>query len=138
VGNTEVRTKLQRERAVTDDLAEWGYGDYEGRRTADIVRERPGWDLFRDGCPGGESPAQVSDRVDRVLARLRTQAGDVAVFAHGHFTHVMAARWIGLPVLLAKHFSVAAASVGVLSLARGESGPPVIALWNSRPWRPLS
>lgn len=128
---------LPRSAEVTPDLVEWGYGEYEGRRTADIVRERPGWDLFRDGCPGGESPAQVSDRVDRVLERLKARTGDVAVFAHGHFTHVMGARWIGLPVFQAKHFSVGAASVGVLRLARGESGPPVIGLWNARPGRPL-
>lgn len=129
--------RLPRSAEVSPDLVEWSYGEYEGRRTADIVQERPGWDLFRDGCPGGESPAEVSDRVDRVLARLRARNGDVAVFAHGHFTHVMAARWIGLPVLSAKHFSVGAASVGVLGLARGGAGAPVIALWNARPGRPL-
>jgi broad specificity phosphatase PhoE len=123
---------------IVPDLVEWQYGEDEGRRTADIVLERPGWDLFRDGCPGGESPDQVSDRVDRVLARLRAQPGNVAVFSHGHLGHVLAARWIELPVLQARHFSVAPASVGVLGLARGESGPPVIALWNATPWRPLA
>ncbi|HXT01106.1 MAG TPA: histidine phosphatase family protein [Elusimicrobiota bacterium] len=117
-------------------LVEWGYGEYEGRTTAEIVRERPDWDLFRDGCPGGETPAQVSGRVDRVLARARAQGGNVALFTHGHLAHVMAARWIGLPVLQARHFSVAAASVSILGLARGDSGAPVIALWNSRPGRP--
>jgi broad specificity phosphatase PhoE len=122
---------------IDPDLVEWQYGEYEGRRTAEIVRERPGWDLFRDGAPGGESPDQVAVRVDRALGRLRNRPGDVAVFCHGHLAHVLAARWIELPVLQSRHFSVAPASVGVLALARGESGPPVIALWNSRPWRPL-
>ena len=119
-------------------LVEWQYGEYEGRRTAEIVRERPDWDLFRDGCPGGESAAQMSDRVDGVVARLRKADGNVAVFAHGHFAHVLGTRWIGLSILSARHFSVGAASVGILGLARGESGPPAILLWNARPGRPLA
>jgi broad specificity phosphatase PhoE len=122
---------------IEPDLVEWGYGEYEGRRTAEIVQERPDWDLFRDGCPGGETPAQVSDRADRLLARLRTRAGNVALFSHGHFGHVLAARWIGLPVLEARRFPLDAASVSILGLERGDSGAPVLALWNSRPWRRL-
>lgn len=129
---------LPRAAEISADLREWDYGEYEGRRSDDIVRERPDWDLFRDGCPGGETPAQVSDRVDRVLSRARAQDGNVALFSHGHLAHVMAARWLGLPVLQARHFSVAAASVSILGLARGDSGDPVLALWNARPGRPLA
>jgi broad specificity phosphatase PhoE len=82
--------------AVVPDLTEWDYGAYEGRRTADIRQERPGWYLFRDGCPGGESVADVSARADRVITRLRKAGGHVLLFGHGHFFRVLAARWIGL------------------------------------------
>ena len=81
---------------VIPDLVEWDYGDYEGRLTSDIRRERPGWYLFRDGCPGGESLAEVSARADRVIARLRADAGRILVFGHGHFFRILAARWMGL------------------------------------------
>jgi probable phosphoglycerate mutase len=128
---------LRRPAEIEPNLAEWFYGDYEGRRSAEIVRERPDWDLFRDGCPGGETPGQVSARVDRVLARARGVDGNVALFSHGHLAHAAGARWIGLPVLQARHFSVAPASVSVLGLARGDSGDPVLSLWNARPGRPL-
>jgi probable phosphoglycerate mutase len=129
---------LPRAPEIDPALVEWQYGDYEGRRTSEIAAERPGWDLFRDGCPGGESPAQMSDRVDGVIARLRAADGNVAVFAHGHFSHVLGTRWIGQSVENARHFSVGSASVGILGLARGESGPPAILLWNARPGRPLA
>jgi broad specificity phosphatase PhoE len=83
---------------VDDDLAEWNYGEYEGRTTAEIRRERPGWDLWTQGCPGGEMPDQVAARLDRVLARVAPllDQGDVALVAHGHSLRVTAARWIGL------------------------------------------
>lgn len=125
---------LPRTAEIEPGLAEWDYGEYEGRRTSEIVEERPGWDLFRDGCPGGETPVQVSDRADRFLAGLRARAGDVAAFSHGHFGRVLAARWIGLAVLEARHFPLDSASVSILGLERGDSGVPVLALWNSRPW----
>jgi broad specificity phosphatase PhoE len=85
--------------AVVDDLAEWNYGRYEGSTTAEIRRHRPGWDLWTDGCPDGESPAQVAVRADRVLARVGPllAGGDVALVGHGHALRVVAARWIGLP-----------------------------------------
>jgi broad specificity phosphatase PhoE len=82
---------------VDPELHEWEYGEYEGRRTADIRQERPGWFLFRDGCPGGESVAAIGTRADRVIARLRSIDGDVLLFSHGHFLRVLAARWLGLP-----------------------------------------
>ncbi len=82
--------------AVDPDLVEWNYGDYEGRTTAEIHKGRPDWRLFRDGCPGGESVAQVGDRADRVIARLRALDGEVLLFSSGHFLRVLAARWLGL------------------------------------------
>ena len=80
---------------VTPDLMEWDYGDYDGRLTSEIRLERPGWYLFRDGCPGGESLAAVGARADRVVARLRADGGRILLFGHGHFSRVLAARWIG-------------------------------------------
>ena len=93
---------------VDRDLLEWNYGEYEGRRTAEIHAERPDWQLFRDGCPGGESPDQVGTRADRVVARLRAVHGDVLLFSSGHFLRVLAARWLGLDaaagsILAARH-----------------------------------
>ena len=79
---------------IEPDLAEWDYGDYEGQRSVEIRKARPVWNLFRDGCPGGESPAQVSERADRVIARLRAREGNIAIFSHGHFGRVLAARWM--------------------------------------------
>src|SRR5205807_847369 len=81
---------------VDKDLVEWNYGAYEGKTTADIRKERPDWQLFRDGCPGGESVQAVGARADRVVARLRAAGGDVLVFSSGHFLRVLAARWLGL------------------------------------------
>jgi broad specificity phosphatase PhoE len=115
------------------DLAEWDYGDYEGMRSADILRERPGWNLFRDGCPGGESPAQVSERADRLLSRIRAMEGDVALFSHGHFGRVLAARWVGLAAADGQYLLLDAASVGVLTSEHGDPGAPVIGLWNLPP-----
>jgi broad specificity phosphatase PhoE len=119
--------------SIDPDLAEWDYGDYEGLRSAEILQKRPGWNLFRDGCPGGETPAQVSARADRLLARLRTQEGTIAAFTHGHFGRVLAARWIALPVLEAQRFLLSTASLSVLGFERPGAATPVIALWNSRP-----
>ena len=90
---------------IDPDLAEWHYGDYEGRSTVDIRKERPGWNVFRDGVPNGETPSQAGDRADQLIAHLRSLSGDVALFSHGQFGCVLAARWIGLPVIDAQHFS---------------------------------
>jgi probable phosphoglycerate mutase len=115
---------------VDGDLVEWDYGDYEGRRTADIRAKRRGWELFRDGCPGGESPAQVAARADRVVSRVRAVRGDVLLFSSGHFIRILAARWLGLePSVNARFFMLSTASLGALGYEHDLSRP-VIRLWN--------
>ena len=116
---------------IEPDLAEWDYGDYEGQRSVDILKGRPEWNLFQDGCPRGETPAQISDRADRFIARLRVLDGNVALFSHGHFGRVLAARWIGLPVSEAQRFLLDTASLSVLGYEHNHVESPVIALWNS-------
>ena len=109
---------LGRQAIIEPDLAEWNYGDYEGRRSADIWEGRPGWNIFRDGCPNGEPPDEIGARADRLIARLRGLGGDVALFAHGQLGGVFVARWIGLATAEGGHFSVGPASMGVLSWDR--------------------
>jgi probable phosphoglycerate mutase len=111
------------------DLVEWNYGDYEGRRTAEILSERPGWELFRDGCPGGESPADVGARADRVVTRVRGTAGNVLVFSSGHFLRAFAARWIGLPVEVGNLLLLSTASLSIVGYDHNLS-EPAIRLWN--------
>ena len=113
------------------DLAEWDYGDDEGLRSADIRKQRPGWNVYRDGCPGGESPGQVAARADRLLGRLRGLGGNVALFSHGQFGCSLAARWIGLPVAAGQHLQFDPASFGVLAFNPSHPGLPVIAHWNT-------
>jgi probable phosphoglycerate mutase len=115
---------------VDPDLVEWDYGHYEGRRTAEIRAERPDWQLFRDGCPGGESPAQASARADRVVSRLRAVQGDVLLFSSGHFIWVLAMRWIALEVTAnARRFMLSTASLSAVGY-ENELSSPVIRLWN--------
>lgn len=116
---------------IEPDLAEWDYGDYEGRISADILASRPGWNLFRDGAPGGETPAQIGTRADRLIDRLRILNGDVALFTHGHIGRVLAARWIGLSLPQAQHFLLNTASFGVLCYEHDRIDQPAIALWNA-------
>ena len=116
---------------IEPDLAEWDYGDYEGKRSEDIRKRRPDWNVFRDGCPHGETPAQVSERADRLIARLRTLDGKVALFSHGQFGGVLAARWIGLPLAQAWHFPLGTASLSIFSFNPHHPEVPVIALWNA-------
>ena len=117
--------------AETDgDLLEWNYGEYEDRRTAEIRAERPDWQLFRDGCPGGESPAQVAARADRSVSRLRAVQGDVLLFSSGHFLRVLAVRWIGIELTAqARSFMLSTASLSALGYEDSLSRP-VIRLWN--------
>jgi len=114
---------------VDRDLVEWNYGQYEGRRTAEIHSERPDWKLFRDGCPGGESPGEIGARADRVVNRVRVVNGDVLVFSSGHFLRVMAARWLGLEPFAGKYLLLSTASLSALSYEHNSSDP-VIQLWN--------
>jgi probable phosphoglycerate mutase len=115
---------------VDRDLVEWDYGQYEGRRTAEIRAERPDWELFRDGCPGGESPKQVSERADRIVRRVRAVSGDVLLFTSGHFMRVLAVRWLGIePTVNCKFFMLSTASLSALGYEHDLSRP-VIRLWN--------
>jgi len=117
--------------AETDpDLVEWNYGDYEGKRSDEILCQRPDWQLFRDGCPGGESPGQIGERADRVVQRVRKVGGDVLLFSSGHFIRVLAARWLALgPGSAGKHFLLNTASLSALGYEHNLS-QPVIRLWN--------
>ena len=117
--------------ALEPDLAEWDYGDCEGERSVDIRRGRPDWNLFIDGCPRGESPFQVSERADRVIARLRALEGNIAIFSHGHFGRVLGVRWIGIPVSQAQHFLLSTASLSILGYEHNLAQEPAIVLWNS-------
>jgi probable phosphoglycerate mutase len=115
--------------AVEADLVEWNYGAYEGRTSADIYAERPGWALFRDGCPGGESPEQIGARADRVVRRLRAVEGDALLFSSGHFLRVFVARWLGLPPGAGAHFLLGTASLSAVGYEHDRT-EPVIRLWN--------
>lgn len=115
---------------VEPDLVEWDYGHYEGRTTAEILRERPDWRLFRDGCPGGESVAEVCARADRIVGRLREMPGTALVFSSGHFIRVIAARWLGSDaVAVGSHFMLGTASLSAVGYEHDLSRP-VIRLWN--------
>ena len=111
------------------DLLEWDYGRYEGRRSAEIHAERPDWDLFRDGCPGGESPSDVGARADRVVQRVRAVDSDVLIFSSGHFLRVLAARWLGLPPGDARHFLLGTTGFGELGYEHRLEQSAVL-LWN--------
>lgn len=114
------------------DLAEWDYGDYEGQRSFEIRNERPDWNVYRDGCPGGETPAQVSNRADRLIARLCKLNGNIALFTHGQIGSALAMRWIGLAVSEAQHFTLGTASLSILSFDQHHAEVPVIKLWNGQ------
>lgn len=115
------------------DLSEWNYGLYEGLRSADIRQDRPGWNIWRDGCPGGESPADVSARADRLIARLCSMQGTVALFTHGQFGAALAARWIGLMLVEGQHFALNTASVSLLGIDPHHPHRRIIELWNEVP-----
>jgi broad specificity phosphatase PhoE len=117
---------------IETDAVEWAYGDYEGLRPADIRKERPDWSIFRDGCPGGESPFQITERADRLIARLRTLTGNIALFSHGHFCRVLGVRWVGLPIEQAQHFLLGTASISILGFGHDRADEPAIVAWNTR------
>ncbi len=114
---------------IDPDLVEWNYGDYEGKRTADIRKERPDWFLFRDGCPSGETPNEIGARADRVITRLRSINGDVLIFSHGHFLRVLASRWLGIPASDGRLLLLTTASLSILGYEHNLQ-EPVLRLWN--------
>jgi broad specificity phosphatase PhoE len=114
---------------IDNDLVEWNYGDYEGRTTAEIRQTRPDWQLFRDGCPGGESPTDVAHRADGVIERLRMFGCNVLVFSSGHFLRVVAARWLGLEPAAGRYFMLTTATLSILGYEHNLN-EPVIRLWN--------
>jgi probable phosphoglycerate mutase len=114
---------------IDPDLAEWDYGQYEGRRTADILAERPGWFLFRDGAPGGETPDQVAARADRVIQRIRAIGGNVVIFSSAHISRALAARWLGLDAAGGRYFVLGTSSLSILGYEHNLA-EPVIRLWN--------
>ncbi|MDP4078956.1 histidine phosphatase family protein [Acidovorax sp. A1169] len=118
---------------IVPDLAEWDYGDYESLRTCEIRKHCSDWDIWRDGCPNGESPAEVSARADRLIERLRTLGGNVALFSHGQLGRALAARWIGLKVEEGRHFALNPASISILGVDPDHALRPVITLWNGGP-----
>ena len=124
---------LGRDAKIEPDLTEWDYGDYEGKLSSEIRKERPDWDVFRDGCPHGETPVEVSDRADRLIARLRSMDGNVALFSHGQFGSALAVRWIGLQVTEGRHLSLGTGSLNILSYNPAHPQVRVIALWNATP-----
>jgi probable phosphoglycerate mutase len=117
---------------VDPDLLEWNYGAYEGRTSADILAERPDWQLFRDGCPGGESPEQVGARADRVVRRVRAVGRDALLFSSGHFLRVFAARWLGLEPAAGRYFLLGTATLSAVGYEHDRS-EPVIRLWDETP-----
>lgn len=116
---------------VEADLAEWDYGEYEGRRSSDIKKMRPDWNVWRDGVPGGEAPADVSARADRLITRLCSMDGNIALFSHGQFGAVLAARWIGLPLIVGQRFALHPASLSILGYETSHPDLRVIELWNA-------
>ena len=111
------------------DLMEWDYGQYEGRRTAEILEERPDWQLFCDGCPGGETPAEIGARADRVVSRVRAVHGDALLFSSGHILRVLAARWLGLEAAGGRYFVLGTAALCILGYEHN-LGEPAVRLWN--------
>jgi broad specificity phosphatase PhoE len=119
---------LGQQAVLEPDLMEWNYGDYEGLTTKEIQILRPGWSLFRDGCPGGETPEQVSARADRVIAKVRHARGNVALFGHGHIFRVLAARWIDLSVNYGERLLLDTATLNLLGYYYDSAA---IKIWNA-------
>jgi broad specificity phosphatase PhoE len=128
---------LSKDMLIDDDLAEWDNGDYEGQTHADIFAVRPNWNLFRDGCPNGEMPLDISARVDRLVMRFRRLVGNIAVIAHSHLGRVLAARWLGLTVEHAEGLLLDTASVSILGFDSEDHKPRSLMLWNSTPQNSL-
>jgi len=116
---------------IEPDLVEWNYGKYEGLTSDEIGKDHPDWNLFHDGAPGGESPIEVSQRADRLIAQLSTLTGNVALFSHGHFFCALAARWIELPIAAGEHLELSTSSISVLGFATHHPEIRVISGWNA-------
>ena len=114
---------------IEPDLVEWNYGDYEGLRTAEIHAKHPGWEVFRDGCPNGESVVQIGARADRVIREVRAVPGDTLIFSSAHFLRVFAARWLGLPPAAGQFLLLDTTSLSAMSY-ENSSSQPAIRLWN--------
>jgi len=114
---------------IDPDLLEWNYGEYEGLTSAQILANRPDWQLFRDGCPGGETPVQVAARADRVVQRVRAVGGTVLLFSSGHFLRMLGTRWLGLAAQEGRCFLLGTASLSILGYEHN-AAEPVIRLWN--------
>lgn len=121
---------------VEPDLAEWDYGQYEGVTSKEIHETRPGWNVFCDGAPGGESPADVSARADRLIGRLAQLSGNIALFSHGQFCSSLGARWIGVDIAEGRRLALVTASVSVLRISPDHDGVRQISLWNATPGGP--
>ena len=114
---------------IDADLLEWNYGDYEGEKTSDIRKQKPTWYLFLDGCPGGESPSEITARADRLLHRLGSGSGKVLLFSHGHFLRVLAARWLGMPCVNGRYFNLSTAALSILGFEHGDQDKCIVR-WN--------
>jgi len=115
---------------ILEDLAEWDYGDYEGRTSVEIREGRPDWDLWTHGAPGGESPVETTARVDRACKRLHQAEGDIVVFAHGHILRALAVRWLGLDIAIGRSLLLETATISILDVEHGNS---VLRRWNAAP-----
>ena len=118
---------------VDENLVEWNYGDYEGKRRPEILADRPDWIIFRDGCPNGESPADVAARADHVISRVRTTPGNVALFSSGHFLRVLIARWLGFDASVGRYFKLGTGGLTVLGYDHDSANEPVVRLLNEQP-----
>jgi broad specificity phosphatase PhoE len=114
---------------IDHDLVEWDYGEYEGRRTVEIRAERPGWQVFRDGCPGGESPQRVAERADRVVKTVRAEQGNVLLFSSAHFLRMLAVCWCGVAPVFAGYLILSTASLSALSYDHSRE-QPAVQFWN--------
>ncbi len=115
---------------IEPDLREWEYGEYEGLTSAQIHQQRPGWDIFRDGCPGGESPGEIAARADALAERWARMPGPIAAFSHGHFLRVFAMRWVGWDLAQGRHLALSTASIGILTRQNNVPDSAALALWN--------
>ncbi|MBZ9962628.1 histidine phosphatase family protein [Mesorhizobium sp. B292B1B] len=129
--NTSLLAGFGAQSIKMDDLQEWDYGAYEGRTTREILAERPGWNVFRDGCPQGETAADVGARADRIIDRLREANADMLIFSSAHFLRVLTARWLGLPPEDGALFVLDTASISVLGYEH-DLGEPVVRKWNGK------